>query len=49
MSALRIPFADVMRILAAVLLLGNVEFSETAEGRLVLRKDEGLLLLMLGS
>lgn len=42
MAALRIPFADVMRILAAVMLLGNVEFKEAAEGQPVaLRTEEG--------
>lgn len=44
MAALRIPFADVMRILASVLLLGNIEFTETAERRLCLRTEEGWLL-----
>ncbi|XP_062508859.1 unconventional myosin-X-like isoform X2 [Corticium candelabrum] len=40
MAALRIPFADVMRILAAVMLLGNVEFKEAAEGQPVALRTE---------
>lgn len=32
LGVLGIPFLDVLRVLAAVLLLGNVHFTDNAEG-----------------
>ena len=41
MDALRIPVADVIRIMASVALLGNVYFNEKPEGITDVAAPEG--------